>query len=50
MTIIKFLTAFLFAFFIPIQASADFTAEVRNDVRFGRVFYVVIGGTITTEV
>lgn len=49
MHIVKLLVIYVFFFALPVQAKADLTASVRNDVRFGQVFSVIIGGTITSE-
>lgn len=47
MPILRLLALCILPFFVPVQAEADLTSDIRDDARFGRVLTVVIGGTIT---
>lgn len=47
MPIARLMVLCIVVLFGPMRAEADLSSDVRNDVRFGRVFSVVVGGTIT---
>lgn len=49
MSAIKTLLFCIFVYVFPLQASADLYTGIKDDKTFGRIFYVVIGGTINSQ-
>lgn len=49
MSVLKRLVFCILAFLIPMHANADLSSGSQDDATFGSIFYVVIGGTITSQ-